>query len=42
MKVIDTLYNTQPAHLSTLNDDDKIVAFQKYVHTKTLADAETN
>lgn len=33
-------YNTQAAHLWTLNTDGEITAFQQYVDTKKLADAE--
>ncbi|SIS73695.1 hypothetical protein SAMN05421766_103714 [Zobellia uliginosa] len=33
-------YNAQAAHLWTLNDKGKITAFQQYVDTKKLADAE--
>lgn len=33
-------YNAQAAHFWTLNTDGKIVAFQQYVDTKKLADAE--
>ena len=33
-------YNAQAAHLWTLNDEGKITAFQQYVDTKKLADAE--
>jgi len=41
-KVKDTgkSYNAQAAHLWTLNTDGKISAFQQYVDTKKLADAE--
>ncbi|MBN3520380.1 nuclear transport factor 2 family protein [Algoriphagus lutimaris] len=33
-------YNAQAAHLWTLNDEGKIIAFQQYVDTKKLADSE--
>lgn len=33
-------YNAQAAHLWTLNDDGKIIAFQQYVDTKKLTDSE--
>jgi len=33
-------YNAQVAHLWTFNDEGKIIAFQQYVDTKKLADAE--
>jgi hypothetical protein len=33
-------YNAQAAHLWTFNDEGKIIAFQQYVDTKKLADAE--
>jgi len=33
-------YNAQAAHLWTLNNEGKITAFQQYVDTKKLADAE--
>ncbi|MGL2963446.1 nuclear transport factor 2 family protein [Flavobacterium sp. RSB2_4_14] len=33
-------YNAQAAHLWTLNHEGKISAFQQYVDTKKLADAE--
>ena len=33
-------YNAQAAHLWTFNDDGKIIAFQQYVDTKKLAEAE--
>jgi len=33
-------YNAQAAHLWTFNDDGKIIAFQQFVDTKKLADAE--
>jgi len=34
------LYNAQAAHLWTLNDEGKVIAFQQYVDTKKLAEAE--
>lgn len=34
-------YNAQVAHLWTLNDEGKITAFQQFVDTKKLADAES-
>ena len=33
-------YNAQAAHLWSLNDEGKVTAFQQYVDTKKLADAE--
>lgn len=41
-KVIETgkAYNAQAAHLWTFNADGKIIAFQQYLDTKKLADAE--
>lgn len=33
-------YNAQAAHLWTLNEVGKIIAFQQYVDTKKLSDAE--
>ena len=41
-KVKDTgkSYNAQAAHLWTLNNEGKIIAFQQYVDTKKLAEAE--
>ena len=33
-------YNAQVAHLWTLDDNGKIIAFQQYVDTKKLAEAE--
>lgn len=35
------VYNVQAAHLWTLNDEGKVIAFQQYVDTKTLDDVET-
>jgi ketosteroid isomerase-like protein len=40
VKATGKSYNAQAAHLWTLNDDGKIIAFQQYVDTKKLADAE--
>ena len=34
------VFNAQAAHLWTLNDEGKVIAFQQYVDTKKLADAE--
>jgi len=34
-------YNAQAAHLWTLNTEGKIIAFQQYVDTKKLAEAES-
>ena len=34
-------YNAQAAHFWTFNDDAKIIAFQQFVDTKKLADAES-
>ena len=33
-------YNAQAAHLWTLNNEGKIIAFQQYVDTKKIAEAE--
>ncbi len=33
-------YNAQAAHLWTLNDKGKIIAFQQFVDTKKIADSE--
>ncbi|SMC57149.1 hypothetical protein SAMN05660703_1898 [Cellulophaga tyrosinoxydans] len=40
VKATGKAYNAQAAHLWTLNEDAKIIAFQQYVDTKKLADAE--
>ncbi len=40
VKATGKTYNAQAAHLWTLNDEGKITAFQQYVDTKKLADAE--
>lgn len=40
VKATGKSYNAQAAHLWTLNDNGKITAFQQYVDTKKLADAE--
>lgn len=40
VKATGKTYNAQVAHLWTLNDHGKITAFQQYVDTKKLADAE--
>jgi len=40
VKATGKTYNAQAAHLWTLNDEGKIIAFQQYVDTKKLADAE--
>ena len=40
VKATGKSYNAQAAHLWTLNDEGKITAFQQYVDTKKLADAE--
>jgi len=40
VKATGKSYNAQAAHLWTLNDEGKIIAFQQYVDTKKLADAE--
>ena len=40
VKATGKAYNAQAAHLWTLNDDGKIIAFQQYVDTKKLADSE--
>ncbi|SDL20803.1 nuclear transport factor 2 family protein [Kriegella aquimaris] len=40
VKATGKSYNAQAAHLWTLNDEGKITAFQQYVDTKKMADAE--
>lgn len=40
VKTTGKAYNAQAAHLWTLNDEGKIIAFQQYVDTKKLADSE--
>ncbi|WP_339628312.1 nuclear transport factor 2 family protein [uncultured Maribacter sp.] len=40
VKATGKSYNAQAAHLWTLNDAGKITAFQQFVDTKKLADAE--
>lgn len=40
VKATGKSYNAQAAHLWTLDDEAKIIAFQQYVDTKKLADAE--
>lgn len=40
VKETSKAYNAQAAHLWTLNNEGKIMAFQQYVDTKKLADAE--
>jgi ketosteroid isomerase-like protein len=40
VKATGKSYNAQVAHLWTLNDEGKITAFQQFVDTKKLADAE--
>ena len=40
VKATGKSYNAQAAHLWTLDDEGKITAFQQYVDTKKLADAE--
>lgn len=40
VKATGKSYNAQAAHLWTLNDEGEIIAFQQYVDTKKLADAE--
>lgn len=40
VKTTGKTYNAQAAHLWTLNNEGKIIAFQQYVDTKKLADAE--
>jgi len=39
-KATQKAYDAQAAHLWTLNDEGKIIAFQQFVDTKKLADAE--
>ena len=40
VKATGKSYNAQAAHLWTLDNEGKITAFQQYVDTKKLADAE--
>lgn len=40
VKATGKSYNVQVAHLWTLDDEGKITAFQQFVDTKKLADAE--
>lgn len=40
VKTTGKTFNAQAAHLWVLNDEGKIIAFQQYVDTKKLADAE--
>lgn len=40
VKTTGMTYNAQATHLRLLNGDGKIIAFQQYVETKKLADAE--
>ena len=40
VKATGNAYNAQAAHLWTLNDEGKVTAFQQYIDTKKLADAE--
>lgn len=40
VKATGKTYNAQVAHLWTLDDDGKITAFQQYVDTKKLTEAE--
>ncbi len=40
VKATGKSYNAQAAHLWTLNNEGKVSAFQQYVDTKKLADAE--
>ena len=42
VKATGKAYNAQAAHFWTLNAEGKIIAFQQYVDTKKLADAEEN
>ena len=39
VKETGTAYNAQAAHLWTLDDNGKVIAFQQFVDTKKLADA---
>jgi len=41
VKATGKAYNAQAAHLWTFNDEGKIIAFQQFVDTKKLADAES-
>jgi ketosteroid isomerase-like protein len=40
VKATGKSYNAQAAHLWTLNDEGKITAFQQFLDTQKLADAE--
>jgi ketosteroid isomerase-like protein len=40
VKATGKSYNAQAAHLWTLNDEGKIIAFQQFVDTRKLAEAE--
>ena len=40
VKATGKAYNAQAAHLWTLSEDAKIIAFQQYLDTKKLVDAE--
>ena len=40
VKTTGKSYNAQASHLWTLNEEGKVTAFQQYVDTKKLADAE--
>lgn len=40
VKTTGKSYNAQAAHLWTLNEEGKVTAFQQYIDTKKLADAE--
>ena len=40
VKTTGKCYNAQAAHLWTLNEEGKVTAFQQYIDTQKLADAE--
>jgi ketosteroid isomerase-like protein len=40
VKATGKAYNAQAAHLWTLNEEGKIIAFQQFIDTKKLAEAE--
>lgn len=40
VKATGKAYNAQAAHLWTLNDEGKIIAFQQFLDTKKVAEAE--
>lgn len=42
VKATGKSYNAQAAHLWSLNSEGKIIAFQQYLDTKKMAEAEAN